>query len=147
MTDDDDLAMYARISSRLVDVASRSLEGWVVSAVTRFRPDLSAEAAEAGRRCRDEVVAELDALLALDIDAQPTTPLVVLRRASRFPTQVLEAAGVAAPRRDPFDERANPDDHYDLGIATWSDLGPEMAEAGVMWGAAKAHLHLRRHRP
>jgi len=79
--------------------------------------------------------------------SQRSTPLAILRTAGGRVAVVLGEADVPPPRRDPFDERANPDDRYDVGPATWADLGPEVAELGIAWGAAKAHLHLRRHGP
>ncbi|RMH87250.1 MAG: class I SAM-dependent methyltransferase [Actinomyces sp.] len=44
-----------------------------------------------------------------------------------------------------MDSRLLPDDVHALGPATFAELGPEVAEAAVVWGAAKAHLHRRRH--
>lgn len=152
MTDqesDADAALFAEISARLVDAATDALGPWVREAVARRAGDraaeLAAEADLAARRCAVELGAELAALVAVDVDAQSTTPLAILRRAARYPAEVLAAAGVPVPARDPFDERAAPDDRYAVGPDTWADLGPAVAEAGIAWGAAKAHVHLRRH--
>ena len=38
------------------------------------------------------------------------------------------------------------DDDYDLIIADFADLTPDLAEAGIAWGAAKAHVVLARRR-
>jgi hypothetical protein len=87
------------------------------------------------------VVAELDALLALDPDAQRTTPLAIVRTAYREPTAILDAAGVPPVRRDPFDERMLPEDRYDLAPRTLGDLGdPELAPLHLAWGLAKAQV-------
>ena len=85
-------------------------------------------------------------MLAADVDEQATTPLAILRTAVRYPTEVLVAAGVPPVERDSFSQRAFPDDIYDLTPATFADVDPALAEAGIAWGAAKAFEHKRRHR-
>jgi hypothetical protein len=102
-------------------------------------------AEEAGQRARVEVGAAVRALLEADIDAQATTPLALLRAAVRYPTAVLVAAGVPEVQRDAFAEAAFPADVYDLTPATFADIDPALAEAGLAWGAAKAWTHKRRH--
>lgn len=148
MSDEGDAQLMAEISERLVEACGRALGPWVEAAVAvragERAAELSPAAAVAGRRCADELSSTIRALVALDIDAQRSTPLGVLRSACRYPAEVLAAAGVRPPSRDPFDERANPDDRYDVGPATWADLGEEVGELGIAWGAAKAHLHKRR---
>ena len=89
---------------------------------------------------------EVRHLLSLDVDAQRTNPLSVVRSAVRYPTEVLRSAGVPPVRRDEFAERAFPDDIYDLSPASFADVDPSLHEPGVVWGAAKAHIHLTRHR-
>jgi len=74
------------------------------------------------------------------------TPLEILRSAAAFPTAVLLSAGVEVARRDDLDVRRDPDDVYALAPATFADLGPEAGDAGIAWGAAKAHVHLARRR-
>jgi len=149
MSDESDARLMAEISARLVEASARALGPWVEAAVAQRAGDRAAELASAataaGERCAEEVPGTMAALLTLDIDAQRTTPLGILRSACRYPAAVLAAAGVPAPSRDPFDERANPDDRYEVGPATWADLGEEVGELGIAWGAAKAHLHKRRH--
>jgi hypothetical protein len=142
----EDEEMFAAISDRLVDVAGRALGPWVAATVARFGVDDAVGTAAAAERCAVEITAELRDLLAHDVDRQRSTPLAILRGAGRYPSQVLAAAGVPKPYRDPFDARNDPDDVYGVSPATWSDLGDEMADVGIAWGAAKAHLHLRRHK-
>ncbi|MEZ5138517.1 MAG: hypothetical protein R2711_07040 [Acidimicrobiales bacterium] len=86
------------------------------------------------------------ALLAADVDAQAQGPLALVREAVRHPTAVLAAAGVGPVVRDEFDERAFPDDVYGLAPAAFADLDPALGELGLVWGAAKAHVVLRRRR-
>ena len=98
------------------------------------------------RRLRDEVGPRVRALLMLDPDEQTTTPLALLRAGVVHPTRVLAAAGVPPVTRDEFAERAFPEDVYGLAPATFGDLDERLAEPGLVWGAAKAHVHLARRR-
>jgi hypothetical protein len=42
--------------------------------------------------------------------------------------------------------RSFPDDVYDLTPASFADVDPALHEPGLVWGAAKAHVHLARRR-
>jgi len=109
-------------------------------------PSAVAEAAEeAARQAGAEVVPRVRALLMSDVDEQRTTPLALVRTAVRYPTGVLQSAGVAPVERDRFAERAFPEDVYDLAPASFADLDPALAEVAITWGAAKAFEHKRRH--
>jgi hypothetical protein len=141
-------------ATALADAVEVALPRWVERSVTRIvvawtgaPPDAAvAEAArDAGRRAAAEVGAEVRALLAADIDEQWTTPLSLLRSAVRYPTRVLEEAGVPPVERDPIQERLLPGDIYDLSPASFADVDPALAEPGMVWGAAKALAHRRRH--
>jgi hypothetical protein len=59
---------------------------------------------------------------------------------------VLAGAGVPPVARDPVAVEAFPDDPYDLTPGSLADLDPGLVEAGIAWGAAKAHTVLRRRR-
>jgi hypothetical protein len=127
---------------------------WVEASVARlaraYRDDVPpavAEAArQAGERARVEIGAELRGFLATDVDEQRTNPLAILRSAVRYPTTVLRDAGVPPVRRDGFKEHAFPDDIYDLAPATWTDIGPSVQDAGIVWSAWKAKTVLDRRR-
>ena len=80
------------------------------------------------------------------MDEQRQNPLSILRGAVRYPTRVLRAVGAQPVARDEFDERSFPDDEFALTPAAFADFGPAVHEAGIMWGAAKAHVHLQRRR-
>lgn len=137
----------------LAEAIEAALPGWVERSVGRrladagVTPDLEtlAAAADAGRAAAAEVGAAVRVLLDADIDEQPTTPLSLVRGAVRYPTAVLRQAGVPPVVRDEVQERLLPDDLYDLAPATFADVDPALAEPGLMWGVAKAHLHLQRH--
>jgi hypothetical protein len=146
--------MLAAHAAVLADGVERALPAWVVRSVVgradAWQPGLGrtlvAPATDAGRRAALEVGGRVRALLALDVDAQTTGPLAVVRTAVRYPTEVLAAAGVAHVVRDEFTERAFPEDVYDLAPAAFADLDPALHDAGLVWGAAKAHVVLSRRR-
>jgi hypothetical protein len=78
-------------------------------------------------------------LFALDAAQQRTTPLQIVRGLVAAPTSVLRTAGVPGVERDAFDERAFPDDDYDLAPRTLGDLGdPDLGPLLLAWGLAKA---------
>jgi hypothetical protein len=140
----------------LADAIEDVLPGWVertvasvlVTAGVEADESVRADAVEAGERARGEVGAAVRALLALDIDEQRSTPLSLLREAVRFPTDVLRRAGVApVGERDDVRVRLFPDDVYDLSPAAFADVDSRLTEPGLVWGAAKAYEHLRRHKP
>jgi len=105
-----------------------------------------ARADDAGRKAADELRTSLRALAALDVDAQQVTPLQLVRDAVAYPTAVLVQAGVPPVVRDDFAEERFPDDLYGLSPSSLRALGPEVAELGLAWGAAKAAAHRARHR-
>ncbi len=141
-------------ATALADGIDAALPGWVESSVARVMaaagrqvPDtVRTDAAGAGLRAREDVSSRVRALLAADIDDQDTTPLAVIRAlAVRYPTEVLQRAGVPPVGRDEQAVRMFPDDLFDLAPAKFTDLSPGLADAGIAWGAAKAFEHRRRH--
>ncbi|MBM3684432.1 MAG: hypothetical protein FJW83_07815 [Actinobacteria bacterium] len=141
-------------AAALVDTVEVTLGPWVVRVVCERMvawagaapADVVAEAERAAAVAVADVLPRLRALVALDVDEQRTNPLAVLRSAVRHPTEVLARAGVPHVRRDPFDERAFPDDVYGLAPASFADIDPALHEPGLRWGASKAHVVLRRRR-
>ena len=150
----DDAAALAGHASALADAVEATLPGWVEASVERcltdagaqVSPEVAAAATAAGQRAVEEVGPAVRHLLSLDIDDQRDTPLGLLREAVRYPTEVLRRAGVRPVERDEFSRRSFPEDDYDLTPASFGDLAPALAEAGLVWGAAKAHVHLARRR-
>jgi hypothetical protein len=104
------------------------------------------DARRAGLEAVADVGPSLTALLATDVDAQRTNPLAILRRAVRHPTAVLQGAEVPPVHRDAQAETLFPDDPYDLTPAAFADLDLSVHDPGLRWGAAKAHIILRRRR-
>lgn len=150
--DESDETRLVEYATALADAVEPALVGWVERSVEQVcrdagrpvDPDLRRAAAAAGARCRDDVGPRLRSLLSTDLDEQRSTPLALLRGAVRYPTEVLAAAGVPPVDRDEFEVRAHPEDRYSLAPASFADVDESLAEPGLVWGAAKAHVHLAR---
>ncbi|MEM7341366.1 MAG: hypothetical protein AAF467_22105 [Actinomycetota bacterium] len=132
-----------------MEAVERALGPWLRSTVDahlgdRWSPEIEAEVHAATAGLVTDVGGRLRQLLEADLDDQWTNPLAILRTATSAPTAILAANGVPEVDRDDHARRLHPDDVYDLGPAAFADLGPEVHEHGLMWGAAKAHLHLQR---
>ena len=152
---DDDVRALAEYAGALADGIEATLAPWVERLVcdrwsvwSGVAPDdeVRASARTAGIDAAAVVVPRVRALLALDIDDQRTGPLDLVRAAVPWPTAALAALGVPMPERDEFAVRMFPDDVYDLMPASFAELDPGLLEAGIAWGAAKAHIHLARRR-
>jgi hypothetical protein len=138
----------------LAQAISDVLPGWVERSVRRrledagreAEPAVMAAAAEAGKQAAARVGQEARELLERDVDQQRTTPLTLMRRAVRYPTAVLREAQVPPVDRDEAQQALFPDDPYDLSPASYGDVDPSLAEPGLLWGAAKAFAHLKRHK-
>lgn len=151
--DPDDLAALAAYAAELVTAIEVALPAWVQRCVAdrwiafhggQPSPEVSEAARDAATAAVEQVLPELRALLVLDVASQPTNPLAVVRRAVVHPTRVLAAAGVPPVVRDAQAERLFPDDAYDLVPGAFADLDPAVHDPGLHWGAAKAHVLLRR---
>jgi len=118
-------------------VADTLLTAWGGLDADRQR-EAVADAGEAGEQAARRVAAGLRDLLALDPAEQRATPLEIIRSAVAEPTAVLAAAGVPDVVRDPFEERAWPDDRFGLVPRTLRDLDPDLAAVHFAWGIAKA---------
>ncbi|MEX0768158.1 MAG: hypothetical protein WD029_06780 [Microthrixaceae bacterium] len=152
--DNPDEQLFAEYSAALAQAIDQVLVDWVVnSVITRATAASVAltsvqleQALTAGERCRAEVSPQIAELLATDLDAQQTTPLALLRRSTSYATLVLQAAAVPQVARDEFEEHAFPEDIYGLAPASFSHVDERLSDPGLMWGAAKAHVHLLRRR-
>lgn len=144
------LAEYAQALAEGIEAA---LAAWVVRCVESvvvawsgsFSEKIAAASRVVGVTAAADVGAELRHLLATDIDGQWTTPLDLVRSAVRYPTALLIELGVPPVERDEFSIRRFPQDIYALAPASLADLDPSLAEIGIVWGAAKAFEHKRRH--
>lgn len=152
--DPGDAAALARHAAALADGIDATIPGWIergvrgVLAAQGIAVDdaLAARIGEAGRAARVDGGPRVRRLLVTDIDDQVGNPLSVLRSLVPHATGVLRAAGARPVPRDEFDQRNFPDDVYGLTPASFADVAPELHEPGLVWGAAKAHVHLARRR-
>jgi hypothetical protein len=135
---------FAAWGSELADAILAALPGWAERVVVA-RGGPGDPGAAAGRDAARAIEPDLRSLLAADVDEQHANPLAIVRRAVAWPTAVLRDAGVPPAARDDFARSHFPDDDYDLTPMSWADIGDELAERGVLWGAMKAHLHMKRH--
>lgn len=137
----------------LADGICAALPGWVERSVEHLLvahrgaadPSVMVAARQAGVRAAVEVGKKVRMLLAADIDDQRANPLSYVRGAVTYPTEVLRQAGVPPVERDSFAEERFPEDDYDLTPTSFAELDPALRELGLMWGAAKAWEHKRRH--
>jgi hypothetical protein len=152
--DPGDLAALARYAAELGDAIEEAVPGWVDRSV---RGVLAAQSLPVDEAVADAIgrvgaaavadgVPRIRALLATDVDEQRGNPLAVLRSLVRYPTGVLRSAGARPVARDEFQRRNFPDDDYDLTPAAFADVDPALHEPALVWGAAKAHVHLARRR-
>lgn len=151
--DADAAALRLRETSDAILVGvARTLPGWVERGIARIadawgrldpdeRAALDAGAREAAVAATTRVTAALRALFATDAAAQRSTPLEIVRTATREVTEVLAAAGIPPVERDAFAERAFPDDLYGVTPATLADLGDEeLGPLQLAWGLAKVQV-------
>jgi len=131
-----------------------SVPGWITQQVSEIASlsidETSKEFASALTDVAEQVLhvvsKELLTLLATDVDAQQSNPLHVLRASTSTATQLLQTFGATPARRDEYEVRAMPDDVFSIGPLTWRDLGEEVHDAGISWGAWKAATILTRRR-
>jgi hypothetical protein len=153
--DPADLDALRGYAEELATAVAVGLPGWVQRVVAERwdqwqggeLPAALADATrEAAAAATEAVVPALRELLAQDVADQRSNPLAVVRRAVAFPTRVLAAAGVPEVVRDADAARLFPDDVYDLVPGSFGDVDPQAHDPGLRWGAAKAHVLLRRRR-
>jgi len=148
---DDPREMLATAGAAIVAGVERAGPTWSVRSVDRIleawgrveparRADIRDAATRAGTEAAARVAASLRELLALDPAEQAVTPLEIVRTIVAEPTAVLRDLGVPEVVRDAFDERAQPDDVYDLAPRTLADLDPDLGPELLIWGIAKAKL-------
>lgn len=147
------LDALARAGASMIQGLAAALPGWAQQRVAVLlnawgshtadeRRVIEDRARRAGARAAERVSAALTQLFAADPDEHALTPLQVVRTAHREVTEVLRSAGVPPVVRDAFDERAEPDDDYDLVPRSLADFGDEaLASSHLRWGAAKARIH------
>lgn len=147
----DDEHRLAVFAADLADRVDAALDGWVQRSLVAAAGAggvavITDDVADVIDATRAEVMPGLRRVLGADVDAGAGNPLAALRSGVGPMTAVLERWGAARPPRDEFLERQFPGDPFQLGPAAFSDVAPDLHEPGLVWGAARAHVHLRRRR-
>jgi hypothetical protein len=147
-----DTAQLPEPAAELLDIAGRVTAPWLRRSIAGAAAAHGIDADEwndldaAVGRTSAVVLAQLEALLATDVDEQRTNPLSLYRAAVGDATDLLQRHGVPTPAPDAFAAEHFPDDPYRLGPATWSDVDPDLHTPGLTWGAWKAMTVLQRRR-
>jgi hypothetical protein len=149
--DETDMAQFGQ---DLLQAAVADTPHWVSSRVYEVAQaqrlpdadDTQAWLADAIERAQCFVGTRLGELVSTDIDRQATTPLSVFRDAVRFPVEVLHQLGAEPIHRGDVSRWAFPNDPFGITPGNLSDVGEATHAAGIVWGAAKAGLHLQRRR-
>lgn len=140
------------VAANLLSVAERVVRPWLERIVTTTARRAGADPAawdDLDRVLDDtaaRLLAELAALLDLDVDEQRTNPLSIFRGAVAAPTTYLLEKGVSPAGTDRFGAEYFPEDVFGFGPATWSDVDEELHVPGLTWGAWKAKTVLDRRR-
>jgi len=142
--ENDDERAYVEYGEQLRAAVGVALRPWLAAELhARFGIDSSTLVEEV-----DAVIADADGrlreLIGADVDTPLSGPLERIRGAVEQLGPTLIGLGVVPPTRDPFDIRVRPNDRFALGPVAFSDLGEDVHNAGISWGAAKAYLHQSR---
>lgn len=148
----DDEAFLRGLADALGVALVEAVAPWLVSVACRLaaaagrtpRPDEMDQLRDAAEATAADLAPRLRRVLGADVDAGFGTPLATLRDGTAGFTAALAELGFAPVRRDEFARQNFPADVYDLGPATFSDIDPALHEPALVWGAARARVHLRR---
>ena len=144
-----DEARLAEIAASLLNDVLEAFEPWLWSRANQIvsAAGLSSENLPAAvNRAYLLLEPELERILLADPDAGAGSPLAAIRKSTRPVTEYLRSLGVTPVARDVFAEENFKDDIYDFGPVTFGDINEVLQESGLLWGAARAHVHLRRRR-
>ena len=141
-------------SQRLFDACVVAVPEWITNRIQHvclmsggiIPKIVTTKVAGVAHATQAQVQIDLMALLSVDVDAQRTNPLQVLRGSTLMATALLIEAGIPPAQRDEFEVRSMPDDMFALGPLTWRDLGDDVHDAGIEWGAWKAAMIISRRR-
>lgn len=147
--------VYRTAARDLLDALDDTIRGWIVRSLdsrlpgdwSRARRDaLRGDIADVAEQIHAAVMPRLRDLLTTDVARQSAGPLGLLRSCVGPANRLLDELGVGRPERDPVTASMFPDDPHDLGPANFDDVDPRLHDVGLVWGAAKAHVVLTRHR-
>lgn len=144
MTDEEE--KFTQYGQGLYDAISKAIRPWLNHQVLNRVKVLDDEMARAIEICAAQVEESIADLAAADVDAPLSGPLERIRQGVEPLNAMLDQRGVDPPLRNAMDQQMRPGDRHELGPMTFRDLGDAVHDAGISWGAAKAHLHLQRRR-
>lgn len=148
----DDERRLAEVAAELLDTLLAAIPGWVDRTVTERarsagidlgRGDLDRVAAT-GHRLAERLRDPLTRVLTADVDTAVGTPLALLRAGVGGINDLLDDMGVPRPARGRFEADRFPDDRHLVGPASFADVDDAVHGPGLLWGAARARVHLRR---
>lgn len=150
----DDERRLGELSAELLDGVLAAIPGWIERVVAERSETATRTLPPEHRRRIDRASAALTRLLEgplqtvllADVDAGAGSPLAVLRANNGPLNALLDELAVPRPARDPFEAERFPDDHHGVGPASFTDIDPALHDRSLVWGAARAHVHLRRRR-
>ncbi len=145
-------ALLAEHTSALRTAMIELVPQWVETVIAARAPEPSSAATrDAVERIRSlaetDTVPELSRLLDSDIDHQWSSPLEIVRSLVPALTAELHELDAPAVPRDPRSIELMAEDVYAVTPATFADIDASLHPLGLAWGAAKAHVHLRRRAP
>lgn len=154
MDSGDDIEVAETYSRALLDAVIAGTPGWINRTMRTVIVDQRGAVSAHDQQVIDAVVESvvrtvhlrMSQLLARDVDAQAMNPLAVLRGSTSAATEALREMGLHEVQRDEHEKSSMPDDVYAIGPLTWRDLGDDVHEAGITWGAWKAATILSRRR-
>lgn len=139
---------YLEYGERLAAAVTADIGPWLREVVAKriADPGADTELQALLRSVERETIRAITELVTADVDAALSGPLERIRRSIHPLTEALDERGVQAPVRNSLDVEMRPDDRHGLGPMNYLDISQEVHEAGITWGAAKAHLHMKRRR-
>ncbi len=132
----------------LFDAVAGAYEVWLTRCITeRGRNQIDPQQiADVVRISARTALEDLYKFLGTDVDLQKSNPLHILRQSTKLANDLLSSTGAVPPPRDEFETAAMPHDVFSIGPLTWRDLGDDVHDAGITWGAWKAATVLSRRR-
>ena len=142
----NDEQRFTEYGEALHHAVNRSFEPWLTALLRarRGHAELPEEVLDAIHVASNEAVSNIQTLVQADVDMALSGPLEQMRQALAGLAPILDAHGFERPSRDPVESEMRPHDVHSLGPMSFMDLGAEVHEAGIAWGAAKAYLHRQR---
>ncbi len=142
-SDEEKFEQYGRALHAAVSEAVRP---WLVREVSSRLGSADDELALLLEETAQDVERSIDELVGADVDQPLSGPLERIRLCVEPLNSELDRRGVEPPARNTVDRQLRPLDRHELGPMTFRDLSDGVHDAGINWGAAKAHLHLKRRR-